>query len=450
MAQMTDAQWRDVLATAIGLADDRTVPVAVLQCSVTMRSRLIEDIEDLRVRTFAFPAGEWRPRRWHLAVFVSQGMERDERQIVALGLVHPGRRITTYERSISIERVRAVVPGLPVSDVRGVLRRQDDLIERNGPLTQAQGRTILIGILAVRTDLLTAVRDLVDALSVAVATGPVGEIRAWEKDATGVLLDVAGIDRDVLRDWRPGPVVVPFLSGLPPASRTEEATLLDHDAGRFGDWMAGDTTEVGWRVFSQGEQRIFIYNANAKAVEHALGVDLVYYHEPSGGFVLLQYKKMRRSSDNQQWGYRPDARLKSELTRMRAVDDVCRQDSSADNLRLVPTPCLVKLCEAQTIIADSSELIAGMYLTREHFEYVLASQQARGPRQGVVIGYHNVPRHMSNTTFTQLVGDGWIGSRGTGSEYVLSQIEASRQAGQAVVVGRHTTPNRLGNSHRRR
>jgi hypothetical protein len=53
----------------------------------------------------------------------------------------------------------------------------------------------------------------------------------------------------------------------------------------------------------------------------------------------------------------------------------------------------------------------------------------RGERGAVRFSYRTVPRYLDNTTFAQLVADGWIGSSGTGTSLIKEQIEASR-AGQ--------------------
>jgi len=72
-----------------------------------------------------------------------------------------------------------------------------------------------------------------------------------------------------------------------------------------------------------------------------------------------------------------------------------------------------------------------MYLGREHFETLLASPRWQGPR------------YLSNTTFAELLGIAWIGSRGWGSAYVGQQIADSIEAGRAVVAGIDRTPRTL-------
>lgn len=85
-----------------------------------------------------------------------------------------------------------------------------------------------------------------------------------------------------------------------------------------------------------------------------------------------------------------------------------------------------------------------MYLTREHVEWLRQRPGlATGPQGGEVFGYHTVPRYFDNTTFTQLVQDGWIGTRGKGSGIIRDQIEASLNGSRSLVfaalIGDETT-----------
>ncbi len=85
-------------------------------------------------------------------------------------------------------------------------------------------------------------------------------------------------------------------------------------------------------------------NANRTPVEHTLGVDVVYFNEARGSFVLVQYKKMREegSDGRKALSYRPDDSLDDELERMRRIDALCMEQSG--EFRLLTTACWMKLC----------------------------------------------------------------------------------------------------------
>ncbi|MFE1286827.1 hypothetical protein [Streptomyces sp. NPDC058751] len=75
-----------------------------------------------------------------------------------------------------------------------------------------------------------------------------------------------------------------------------------------------------------------------------------------------------------------------------------------------------------------------MYLTREHVERLRGRPGlAIGPKGGELFGYHTVPRYLDNATFTQLVQDGWIGTRGRASGVIQAQIKASLDGSRALV-----------------
>jgi hypothetical protein len=179
-------------------------------------------------------------------------------------------------------------------------------------------------------------------------------------------------------------------------------------------------------------------NANRTAVEHTLGVDVVYWNEQRSSFVLVQYKKLRREgNDNEgttQPEYRPDHNLGGELERMRQVDARCTPQPG--DFRLLSTPCWLKLCNPSGRVGDASDLIKGMYFAREHFEELIRT--CRGPKGGTVITYENSTRHLSNTLFIELVQDGWIGSSGSASDQIRDIVRESISTGHSVLFGAQT------------
>jgi hypothetical protein len=384
--------------------------------------------------TLAWPRGEWKGADPQLVLIVA----RDhgwQPAVVWLALARPGRVVSTFERSITLERFFALEPPLSIEELSDALPpRHRRVVERHGPLPPGGGRYLVEALLSLRPDMQDAVSELTD-LDVVVPTGRIGELLAWEKDATGTLLEIGGVRRDVLRRWRPSNSDVPFLVGLPEL-RVHENTLIDYDASQFAEWIPAEARQVGWRVFASGAQRMFVMNANATSVEHTLGVDLVYFNEARGSLVLVQYKKLVRDR-NGAWHYRPKGRLISELTRMRKVDEQCARSRDGE-FRLLPTPCWVKLCRTERLDLERTRLLEGMYLARPHFEQLLEDPSVRGPKGGVRLDYDTVDRHLSNSLFTDLVRDGWIGSTGTGTAYVADQIRRSLTARRAVVVGVHS------------
>jgi hypothetical protein len=267
--------------------------------------------------------------------------------------------------------------------------------------------------------------------------GAAGELLNQQRDGLGLLLGFANVGREVIRTWSPMQEGVPFLEGLPGASALEDH-LIVHDTERFGSWLPRETGHVAWRSFTDGRHRIFVMNANRTAVEHTLGVDVVYWNEQRSSFVLVQYKKMRRvgesSGGSGRLEYRPDANLDGEMARMRQVDAQCTPE--AGDFRLLSTPCWLKLCDSSPRVGDPAGLIKGMYFAREHFEDLLRT--CVGPRGGTVITYENSMRHLTNTLFIELVQEGWIGSAGSGSEQIRELVSESISTGHSVLLGVQT------------
>jgi hypothetical protein len=175
-------------------------------------------------------------------------------------------------------------------------------------------------------------------------------------------------------------------------------------------------------------------NANNKGPEATLGVDVIYYHEERKAFVLVQYKKMRKEGRANRLSYRPDTRLAGQLERMRKLDE--RSAGIVGDFPLLSTPCWLKLCDPSPKVDRLDEWIRGMYLAREYFEELLEGR--KGLRGGVRLGYDNVPRHVTNTLFVDLVRDGWIGTRGTATDEVMTAVRESLAADRAVMLGVQT------------
>ncbi|MFI7114798.1 hypothetical protein ACIBK9_51395 [Nonomuraea sp. NPDC050227] len=311
--------------------------------------------------------------------------------------------------------------------------RHLDVLSINGILPPAGGRAVAVAFKRLRPQYSDLVDTLSKPLGINLSSGARGELLGLERDAVGVLLDIARVDRRILRSWQePAGDASSFLTGLPQNIATEDA-LISHDLERFSIWTQLPSNRVEWRIFSDGNRRVFIMNANRTAVENNMGVDLVYLNELHKAFILVQYKKMRNEAHGtgKNLIYRPDHNLEDELNRMREVDRVA--ESAQGDFRLFAPPCWLKLCEPTSRIEDPRELIRGMYLPREHFESLLVSRI--GPRGGKGIGYGNVKEYLNNTTFVDLVRSGLIGSRATGTDEIMRVIDESLSSGHAVTLG---------------
>jgi hypothetical protein len=468
--------------------------VSVVVCDEMKRRLLERSVGPISPRgpTFAYLSTAM-PRYWHLAVFRDQPAGRAEPTVFGVGVVKRGDRITDLEFKLHVAAFRPTVPALAVAGVAVVLKGYSDAIDHSGVLTEARGRRLREAVSQLVPGMGPILQELAGWTDGQSVSGAVGEQLGMEKDGLATLFEVARFDRSFLTGWIDPGGDVGFVDGLPleyerrmdtrtvtaspilvledqddasapaaiqdnlrsaddqrPAHWVSEDQLIQFDHQRFSDWLGTDGDRVGWRRYTNrsGTQRLSVYYANLTPVERTFGVDLLYYHQGHGCYVLVQYKKMAMEKGATEWRYRPDKNLRAELDRMRDVDDLCRsieKERQIAEFRLLPTPCMVKLCEAQSLVMDSSQWIQGMYLAREQFEDALAAPTSKGPRGGVRLTYSNVGRYLNATTFTTLLKDGWIGSRGTGTEHIERIVDQILETGRAAMVGVHDTAKPLGN-----
>lgn len=302
----------------------------------------------------------------------------------------------------------------------------------SGILTPATGKAVVRALIEIDPHLEETIGRLSQVAQFRLPSGPRGRLLNEQRDGVGLLLEIGGIGRESLREWAPPATRASFLAGMTQRSVSEE-TLINHDVRRFPGLVEALGAEVDWQVFEGNRRQMFVMNANMEPVENTLGVDVVYFNDTFKSFVLVQYKRLTRESNDDDelslW-YRPDSNLSVELDRMKVVDSL--YGSGKGDFRLFGQACWVKLCNPSAT-EDPLQLIRGMYLAREYFVELL--KVCKGPRGGVRLGYRNIPRHINNTLFAQLVKDGWIGTCGTGTDELGDVIRTVLQNRRALVLG---------------
>ena len=231
--------------------------------------------------------------------------------------------------------------------------------------------------------------------------GEAADILLQEREALGISLDIfSGSNqlRDrVLSEWAPyegsvadvnevestakltnlGAGRSSFLKGIPQRYLQEESAI-QHD---LFNWPGMTPLhEAGVSVFEQGSRRLEVHYANRNALEHTLGVDLIYYNEPFELFVLVQYKLMREEGNLVL--YRPDAQLASELARMDDFYDSIRRTAaiqSHEEYRLNEDGFMLKLVPSKGLKPASGELIKGMYVPREYIAFLAGTEWTQRP-----------------------------------------------------------------------
>jgi hypothetical protein len=362
--------------------------------------------------------------------------------IDALAVMRAGARVANYKTRVSITDVYKLdAPlklGRVVAEINEPLRAAIELaLTSGGRLSPDVSKVVRDVLLRLRPEL----EDVVERLEHLAHLGrePLWEddsepIVAYERDAVGLALSFAGIDRvEILRKWVDNPRV-PFLDGLN-EYRVSEDAIVTHDSQVFGSWDTLGPSLTGITVFRDGNRELTVVNANRQPIEHTLGVDLLYYANEFDSYVLVQYKRLRQRGRD--WEFRPssDRNFDPELARMRSIVQ------SADNglpghHRLGENFCFIKFCKPTTrhALVPNGELSSGMYLPLDYFDKLAVAGHLTGPRGGAVVSFDNVGRWLNNSAFVALVERAWVGTRALTSAQITEIIEQSLAGDRSIVI----------------
>lgn len=351
--------------------------------------------------------------------------------------------------ALEIAGIASIGDPVPYGDVLArVEKKHHRWLVDEGTLTKGSGQAVVASLLQLRPDLrnllaetegMTDRFDISDSLS--------GQVLAMQRDATICAVRMAGMLEvsDIGRWDRPGTALIDgevpptYLDGVqgqdePQVDSGHEDRQIDHDAETMLGWISEKTHHHSWRLFTGFGQRLYVANANADTAESTLGIDLIYYNESRQSLILIQYKRMRPGKEGY---YYPDddKRLPGQLQRMEAVDRyVAMSAGGVRDFRMVTSPSWLKICQAQSYIPNTADMIPGMYFTREQFQRLRADPRLRGERGGVRFGYANVPSYLDNTMFNRLVETGLIGTSGTSTDLLRQQIIRSFNGQKSLVV----------------
>ncbi|MQS09379.1 hypothetical protein [Streptomyces alkaliphilus] len=290
--------------------------------------------------------------------------ENDQCPLLWLGVVRrpSGEKVAAVDSRITVELVRECpVPVLMREFLDEVPHNACNALMRalSGEVTVFgdEESVALLEALARRHDLL---RRTLDFLGEATVPDPFDsrrvEDRSWQEqyDMTRLGLAIANIPLARLAVWRrPSDPNAPYLAGLIP--EPFEQGILDHDT-RHLDVGVDVFTEAGWpsgnyatgasfrcdiQIFEHLESRIEVANINATPVETRLGADLIYYHEATQSFVLVQAKRLP-SAVGSRWMH-VDKQLLGQLDRLDQVAALSRAPRAPHEWRLGSDPCFVNL-----------------------------------------------------------------------------------------------------------
>jgi hypothetical protein len=265
------------------------------------------------------------------------------------------------------------------------------------------------------------------------------------RDAIGTALEAANIGRrGVFANFstlmQPSETVAPSVTRLSQglAGGLTEDVVIHHDARRVPGFLRAEDVGDGFR-FQRGRHVLDVVIGNRRQLETATGADLLYFNHHYGAFTLVQYKMMEQTG--QGWGFRLDNQAADEVNRMVQYRTAFRQAGTArsgsDLFRLCDDPFFFKLVKRDRLEMDSDELTRGMYLNLTHYESLTASPN--GPRGGTSVSFESARRWLCKTSFTDLLRDGWIGSRCVTEDQLLAWVSRGLDEGRVLVSAQSDT-----------
>jgi hypothetical protein len=398
--------------------------------------RILERLETEDTFTDVFSYGQAGDRQLALLCF-------EEGVVSALAVMVRGQAVASYKRVVRFSSVTELDRPVDLVDLlaemapglAGVVR---PVFEAGGMLEPQRFAAVLDALEDVVPGVDEIVAGLMSLLRAAVGTTRGSrEVIGFERDALGVALELAGLDRlrpAVLRSWRAPRAEAPFLEGLE-SRRFNEDHMIAYDMRIFGNWTALDDENDPQVVsFSDGRRQVTVTSVHRTEVESSTGADLIYYSHDWEAYVLVQYKRMDHTSSDG-WHLRPSraGRLPEELARLKRLPRDGAPPTRADAFRLSDEAAYLKLCRQLHLDAGEGRLADGVYLPVSFYELLIA--ESRGPRGGKRLTIEGMrERWVTNRAFVEMVGRGLIGSRAADTAAITEQIKGALDAGRALTL----------------
>lgn len=195
------------------------------------------------------------------------------------------------------------------------------------------------------------------------------------------------------------------------------------------DLVGSDVT--GRAVFENRDEKLEIYTANRGHLEEAFGVDLIYMNMTRHNIVMVQYKMLeplQRNGKDEDWIYRPDENLESEIKRMQKFRK--KHAPGPYEYRLNREVFYLKFVKRNGMLKN-----AVITMPISHFERLREDPSCRGPRGGFRISFESLAgRYLRQTAFLDLIRSGYIGSHARTTKDLKTLVEYVVREGRAAVA----------------
>jgi hypothetical protein len=210
-----------------------------------------------------------------------------------------------------------------------------------------------------------------------------------------------------------------------------EDNVVHEDSRHFSDFSLTKSDVTGKAVFEKGNERLVVYTANKLPLEKMLGVDLIYINEIQGNTIMIQYKMLEPEKDKDgktnDWIYRPDGQLQSELERM-ALPELAKEFS---DYRLNRTPFYMKFVKRKVEDTTPQSYIISV----DHLKQHLKTPAAKGSRGGIRISYERLGgTYLRETEMNSLIQSGYIGCHSAETDALHPIIAAVAQGHRSLVI----------------
>lgn len=261
-----------------------------------------------------------------------------------------------------------------------------------------------------------------------------------QRDAVGLVLDIADMDRKTL--FRRARVedaleASSFLDVLD-SERMHEQDVMRHDQQIFPGLLSHHMSSARFREMGGREVRVHVYDK--KPLETVLGIDLLIYQEAYKSFALIQYKTMEQAEDakGKTWSYLVDDQLRRQMAAMQDAEEAIRHvphDSPGlMDWRLRDEAFFFKFCETTRPDARNDALVRGITMCHAQLRHFLELPESNSKRGGKRVGYENCPRYLNNTQFVDLASSGWIGCGPQGYQFIRRVLEAGAEGGRSAML----------------
>lgn len=182
-----------------------------------------------------------------------------------------------------------------------------------------------------------------------------------------------------------------------------EDSVIEHDARAVHGYTLSASHITGRALFEKGTEKLEVFTANRRDLEHVLGVDLIYLNLAKKNIVMVQYKMLEpngRVGEPTDWLYRPDTKMADEVRRMRAFAST--HAAGPLEYRLNPEVFYLKFVRRNGSLTNGSTITPV-----DHYERLLQDPFCKGSRGAVRISYNTLRgRYMRQGAFLDLIQSG--------------------------------------------